>query len=196
MILSLLLLPLWSQAQTNNTGTNVTTVQGGFQEIVDAVKSGQTNWYFGSYAIYTPSLSKHVGAGISADYPLSQYIITGLRLDYVNGGFWMPSGNATFQLPLKLTSWLTVTPFAYAGIGIPISGSKVDGFTLGNVPKDNSGNATAILGYGGSVSLYSRGRKDVNWWDIDSVYLVGDRETWSGFSGQQYRAGLFFNKKF
>jgi len=109
-------------------------------------------------------------------------------MDYVNGGFWMRSGNATLQVPLKLTSWLTVTPFGYAGIGVPVSGAKVGDFNIPGSVKDNNGDPTAILGYGAAVRLWTG--------KASAISLIGDRETWSGFAGQQYRVGLLYKRTF
>jgi hypothetical protein len=167
------------------------TIEGSISNLFSAINSSQTNWYFGAYYLYASGLEHKNGAGIAGFYPLSDYILAGVRADYVNGGFWMPSGNATFQVPItpiKSFQWLTVTPFAYAGVGIPLSGAVVAGVTLpGQVPKDNNGQATAILGYGASISVW----KGTNTTGFHSVEIVGDRETWTGFPGQQYRIGIF-----
>lgn len=170
------------------------TIQKGFQMIFDAATSGNTNWYLAGYAMYAEGLQKKVGGGIGAFYPINTYLVAGTRVDYVNGGFWMPSGSATFQIPLrpiKAFQWLVVTPFTYAGVGVPISGATIAGHALpGHLPKDNNGEATAILGYGGAIGVYApkSGRY--------SVELVADRETWSGFPGVQYRGGLLAHIKF
>lgn len=180
-----------ASAQTNTDTNAAPTVQSGAQMILDAVKSGQTNWSVATYGLYAPSLSHKYGAGIGYFYPLSEYFLTGVRVDYVDGDFWMPSGNATLQLPLKITSWLTVTPFTYAGIGVPVSGGTVGSVTIpGSTPRDNNGQATAILGYGGAVHIYSTSDKK---WNVSAVM---DQERWSGFPGLQYRFGLLLNRKF
>lgn len=193
MLLCVLALP--ATAQSNGTNGPAPTIQGGVQQIIDAFKSGQTNWYIGTYGLYAPGLQKKAGGGAAFLYPLSQYVVTGARVDYVNGGFWMPSGNATLQIPLKLSTWLTVTPFGYAGVGVPVSGATISGLTLGAAPKDNNGQPTAILGYGVAADLWHATTPGTHWYSIDSIHVVVDRETWSGFTGYQYRAGLFFNKK-
>lgn len=165
--------------------TNSATVQSGIQTIIDAVKSGQSNWYVIPYGLYAPGLQKRAGGGIAAMYPLSEYVVAGARLDYVNGGFWMPSGSATLQFPMKLTSWLTVTPFTYAGVGVPLSGATVSGVKLpGQLPRDNGGQATAILGYGGAVKIYT------GTGFIKKLDAIADAERWTGFPGQQYRFGV------
>lgn len=215
-VLALLTLAMPAQAQTNlppaiTDGTNnaltlsppstnapaPATVQGDVQNIIDIIKSGETNWYFIPYGLYAPGLQKKAGGGLAAAYPISQYVFGSLRMDYVNGGFWMPSGSATFQIPVKLTSWLTVSPFAYAGVGVPVSGATVNGVTLpGQTPKNNNGQPTAILGYGASIKLFERSTPATQWYQLDSLYIVADREEWTGFPGEQYRFGLALNKKF
>jgi hypothetical protein len=132
---------------------------------------------------------------------VNNYVMAGVRLDFVDGGFWMPSGNATLQLPLhplksltSLPSWLTsvkATPFAYVGIGVPVSGAVIGSVTVpGSKPTDNNGQATAILGQGFSLQIYAPTSGKWN------VSILGDRETWSGFTGTQYRFGLAFHENF
>lgn len=146
---------------------------------------GITNSYWVPYGIYAPGLNHRYGWGIAAQYPISQYILAGPRLDYVDGNFWMPSGNATLQLPIKVTSFLTITPMTYAGVGVPLSGAQIGNFTVpGSKPKDNDGNATAILGAGLSIHLYT----GTGW--FKDAGLIGDVESWSNFPKQQYRLGV------
>lgn len=177
--------------------TNGPTIQHGFQELIDAFKDGNTNWYFEVHGLYAPSLAQKYGGGIGAFHPISQYVIYGARLDYVNGGFWMPSGSATFQVPLKLTSWLTVTPLTYAGIGVPVSGATFGNFKVPGKTVDNNGQATAILGYGAAIDIYRNSSTNaLKWYQPQKIAIVGDRETWSGFPGFQYRIGMVINKSF
>ncbi len=103
----------------------------------------------------------------------------------------MPSGNATFQVPLQLAPWLRITPLGYLGAGVPVSGAVIGGTKLpGTVPKDNNGQLTGIIGYGLDIHLWSNAAK--TW----SVGIVADRETWTGFSGSQYRFGIGLNHLF
>ena len=172
---------------------NPPTVASSVQSLIDAATSGVTNWYVGVYGLYAPKLAKRTGFGIGAAYPISTYVVASIRTDYINGGFWMPSGNATLQLPIKpfhtssfaaLTNF-TVTPFTYAGVGIPLSGAS-----------GNNGQATGILGTGAVIDLWTSSTPSTKWYGIDSVKLVGDVEKWGGFDGNQYRLGIFINKKF
>jgi hypothetical protein len=177
------------------TATNVyttnspPTLQGGVQEIVDAVSSA-TNWDFAAYGLYASGLTHKAGGGLAALYSVSQYVVTGIRIDYVDGAFWMPAVTATFQLPLQVTSWLKLTPFAVTGIGIPISGASFGDINVpGGTPIDNNGQPTAIYGAGGAVHILS-----FDWlgkhWNGDIVF---DEEHWTGFPGTQYRGGALLN---
>ena len=190
---------------TNSSGgltyvTNVPTIQHGLEEVYAAIGSA-SNWVGTAYGLYAPALSKKIGGGVGYFYQVNEYVLAGARIDYVNGGFWMPSGNATFQLPLHplksftwFPSWLSglkVTPFAYVGIGVPISGAVIGNITVpGTSPTDNNGQATAIIGQGASLQVYAPTNGS---WNIS---ILGDRETWSGFDGTQYRFGLAFHKNF
>jgi hypothetical protein len=186
------------QAQTNTPpepSTNTPSVQGGIQQIVDAMKSGSTNWWIEAHGLYAPSLPKKWGGGMGLFWNLNPYVYTGVRLDWVNGGFWMPSGNATLQLPIKIFPWLTVAPLGYAGIGVPLAGAKVGNLTIpGTPPRDNNGQPTAILGYGLAVRIANINSNSK--WIPKHIDLIGDRETWTGFDGQQWRAGLTGNWTF
>ena len=173
-------------AQTNNAVTNtpIPTIQGGLQQIVDAVNS--TNIYASLYYMHAASLPIHGGGGVGIFVPLSTYVVMGTRVDYVNGGFWMPSGNAAFQIPITIFHRITITPLGYAGIGVPVSGAKFGGFTIPGNGKDNNGQATAITGYGFAIGLTHFNIKSTK----VSLDVVADREQWSGFPGWQYRVGL------
>lgn len=169
------------------------SIQDGFQRIVDAVWSGTHEWYLATYGLYATALDNKWGGGVGAFYPLSNLIVAGVRIDYVDGGFWMPSGNCTLQLPLHpIPAWpgLTVTPFGYAGIGVPISGAKIGDFTIPGTVKNNNGEATAILGYGAALSIFRSADKA---WTLS---VIGDVETWSRFPGKQYRFGLVIKHPF
>lgn len=183
-----------AMAQTNlDTSlpiTNAPTVSDALNSLVTAIEANKTNWLFEAHGLYAPGLNNKYGGGIGVFYPINDYVLTGIRADWVDGGFWMPSGNATVQYPVKITSWLKVTPFAYAGIGIPLSGATIDGNTIGSTPRNNNGQPTAILGYGGAIELYASTN------GMTSLSLLADRETWTGFAGQQYRIGLALHMKF
>ena len=182
--------------------TNPPSVGDGFKLIADSLQSPP--YYVAIYGLYAPGLQNKYGGGIGFFKPAVTNsllrVVGGVRVDYVDGGFWMPSGNATLEIPLHplknfnfLPSWairLTVTPFAYAGIGIPLSGATIYGTVVPGVIRNNNGQATAILGQGLAMGLYSP--TNANW----GLMLVADRETWSGFAGTQYRGGILYNRKF
>lgn len=193
-----------ARAQTNlsavpNLITNPPTLLGGLTEIKDALTSS-TNWVAEVHGLYAPALGNKYGFGLGYFYQVDTYVLGGVRLDYVDGGFVMPSGNATLQLPLQpfskfsfLPTWLqdvTTTPFAYAGIGVPVSGATIGNVTIPGSVKDNNGQPTAIIGQGISIEVYSP--TNANW----NVSVVADRETWSGYNGTQYRFGALFHHRF
>lgn len=154
------------------------------QNVVQQVLNN-TNLLWEAHALYAPGLQKKYGGGIGVVYPFSQYVFTSVRIDWVNGGFWMPQGNVGLQAPLTLytngSSKIVVTPFAYAGVAVPVSGATIGSITLGGAPPiSNNGQPTAILGAGAAVNLYSP-------WHLN---LVGDIEEWTGFPGKQIRGGF------
>jgi hypothetical protein len=168
-------------AQTSPPPTPDPTIQNGLQQIVDAIGGSATNWYFTGYGIYAPKLAQQWGGGGALLYKINNNFLIGPRMDYVNGGFEMITGNVTFQVPLQpaknIAPWLWVTPFIYVGAGSPISGP-------------NKGNMTGITGAGGEISLYRSANGFVK------LGLVGDIEKWTGFEGQQYRIGPLLNINF
>jgi hypothetical protein len=189
-----------AQTTTNASGGTTTvvnpvpTVQSGLQMIVDAIKSGETNYWGEVHGLYASGLNKKEGGGVGLFWNLSQYVYTGVRVDYVDGDFWMPSGSATVQLPVKIFSWLQVAPLGYAGIGIPLSGATVGGETLGKPARDNNDQPTAILGYGGAVRIANINSKSK--WIPSHIDIIVDQETWTGFNGKQYRLAAAGNWTF
>lgn len=144
-----------------------------------------TNLLWEAHALYAPGLSKKYGGGVGVVYPFSQYVFTSIRIDWVDGGFWMPQGNVGLQAPLTLytngSSHITITPFAYGGVAVPVSGAQIGSVTLGgSAPRNNDGQPTAILGAGAALSLYAP-------WHLNAF---GDIEEWTGFPGKQYRFGM------
>lgn len=185
-------------AQTNTetvataTTTNITLSQA-TQQLWDAITSSKTNWNFEVHGLYASALKDKWGGGAGAFFALTDNVLAGVRLDWVDGGFWMPSGNVTLQLPIRpIKSWrgLVITPITYAGVGVPVSGATFGSITVPGELRNNNGQATAILGVGGAVLLYAP--KGGSW----SLNAVGDYETWSGFPGSQIRFGLDIHKYF
>lgn len=159
------------------------SVQAGFQQVLDAMFTGNTNWYAVTYGLYAPGLDDKWGGGLGVFWPLNEYALIGTRLDYLDREFWMPSGNATLQLPLKVGK-MAFTPFVYAGVGIPLDGADA----VGDTSEDINQEPCAILGYGLALKIYASEK-----WGIG---LVGDVETWTGFPERQYRLGAVINIKF
>jgi hypothetical protein len=169
------------------------TIQSSVQGLWDAFLTGNSKWLFEAHGLYAPKLQNKYGGGAGVFYPLNDYVYTGLRIDWVDGGFWMPSGNAGLQLPIRpfnkfggLAAKLVLTPFAYVGIGIPLSGATVGDITIPGSVQNNNGQATVITGYGLAVSVWQNKKGNV------TFSLIGDREKWAGFEGSQYRAGCAF----
>ena len=194
---SILLVGMTAMAQTSNSVqpivTSTNNLATDIKEIATFLTNGGTNWYICGYGMYAKDLQKQYGGGIAAMYPINKYLLTGLRCDFVDGGFWMPSGTVGLQLPVTPFSsmpWFQVTPIIYAGVGLPVSGAKLGSVTVPGSIKDNNGQATAITGVGGAILLYAP--KGGNW----SMELVGDIEQWSGFPGSQIRLGPAVHIKF
>jgi hypothetical protein len=197
LLSSVLAFSALSQTNTNTvTATNapVPTFAGGLAQIWDAVKT--TNWFGVSYALYAPSLQSHWGGGVGVFAPVTTNlfgtfnVLAGTRLDWVDGGFWMPSGNVSLEAPISVTSWLTLSPIAYAGIGVPVSGARVGNFNVPGLIRDNNDQATAITGAGLAVTIWKRSTPATAWYQPRSLQLAADVETWTGFAGPQYRFGI------
>lgn len=133
-----------------------------------------SNWLVAPYMIYSTG-SKSAGGGIGVGYKVSDFVVPTLRLDYLEGGLYMPSASLQLQAPLKLLGKVTLIPFAFAGLATPISGKG----------KDN-GSAVGIFGIGGAIRTDFIGSD--KWWKPQDV--IFDFEKWSGFSGSQYRLGF------
>lgn len=177
-----------SQTLSNNVPPLISpTPSQSISNLLNSFANGLTNCDIIPYGLYAKGLPKHYGGGLAVVYPFSDNILVATRIDYINGDFWMPSGNATLQLPLHPFSWLTVTPFTFTGIGVPVSGATVAGLSFSTAPpKNNDGQPTAILGMGLGIDLYH------GTGSISKVSFVGDVEQWTGFPGKQYRTGLAF----
>lgn len=128
-----------------------------------------SNWFIVPYGIYVDDDINSFGAGVGAFYKLSDYALTGLRLDYVNSELVMPSVNVQLQLPIKVANKLTVTPFAVSGLATPLDGRGSD-----------DGTAVGILGAGVAVSVTKK------------IGVVYDIESWTSFDGTQHRFGVYW----
>ena len=188
-----------AQTVTNTPPAPPPTVQQGLQTIVDAIGAGNTNWDFAVYGIYAPKLDQKYGGGIGAFHEVNPYLVAGLRMEFLDGGFVMPDGTATLQLPLypiKSWTWLVITPFTYAGIGLPLGGVTVAGVHIPGKNISVNGEPLAILGAGGALKIVGGQHWTLN--------LALDVEKWpsllgktaASVPGNEYRAGLILNKVF
>jgi hypothetical protein len=156
------------------------------QTVLDFVT--QTNWYAVTYGLYGSALSKSkFGAGIGYFYSLTKYTVAGVRLEMIDGDFWMPDGSMTLQLPISIGQHVVITPLAFVGVGVPIAGAKVFNIQTPGHARDNNGNPSTIYGIGFATRLFGFSK-----WDISEV---ADIESWSGFPGVQFRFGLAFHHK-
>jgi len=157
--------PLSVDVETNT----VPTLPEHVNTFLQFLSASSTNWYVCTYGIYV-SDNKSFGGGLAAAYSLSPYVLSVLRVDYLNDSFWMPSGSLQLQLPIKLMGKLNVTPFAFAGIATLLGGNG----------DQETGSAVGI----GGAGLATR----VN----DHLGIVYDIEMWSRFNGAQHRFGLYW----
>ena len=169
------------------------TVQSAVQGLWDTLITANGKWLFEVHGLYAPKLQNHYGGGFGVFYPLSEYVWAGPRVDWVDGGFYMASGTAGLQLPIRpfakfggLAAKLVLTPFVYGGVGLPLSGATVADFTIPGTVRNNNGQATVITGYGLAASVWQNKAGTM------SFSFVGDREKWTGFDGNQYRVGCTF----
>lgn len=136
--------------------------------ILGFLSNTASNWYVAPYGIYS-SDTETFGAGIGVGYSLSPYVVTVLRMDYINDNIWMPSGSVQLQAPVRLMNKVTAVPFGFGGLATPISGRGEDNTT-----------AAGIAGAGIGV----------RW--TDHLGLIYDIEYWSNFSGPQHRFGIYW----
>lgn len=150
-------------------GTNdVPTLPEHVNTWLNFLSATSTNWMFVTYGLYATEPDRF-GGGVAAAYSLSDYAATGLRLDYIDGEFWMPSVNIQLQLPIKVMNKLTVVPFVLSGLATPISGAG-----------DKQDTVTGI--FGGGLALRITKHAD----------LIYDCEAWTGFPGNQHRFGFLW----
>lgn len=138
--------------------------------------SDGTNWHVASYGIYDTD-THEVGLGIGAGYKVSDYVVPTLRLDYIRGDVYVPSGNLQLQVPiLFFDGKVKVTPFVTTGVATTLNSGR------------NDGNAIGIFGTGGYV-MFNHNK---------SAYVpkgvIADVERWTGggFDTTQVRFGLIW----
>jgi hypothetical protein len=138
-----------------------------------------TNWMVVPYAIITDKDSGlGDGAGVSIAYRISDYVVSGMRVDWLKGAFYQGSFTSQLQLPLDLFNHkLTIVPFALGGVAVPFGGGS----------GDTSGSVQGIAGTGMALRLGFLGA-----WAGQHLDLVGDIEKWSALPGRQYRFGIVY----
>lgn len=182
-LLALLSMACPSKAQTNGVvgiDTNSTTpvLSGPLTDVFKFLGQG-SNWLVAPYGILTGSGSKYdFGAGIALGYKLNDYVVPTMRLDYLDRRLWMPSASLQLQAPVTLFGKVTVIPFGFTGIAVPISGAGT-----------GNGEVVGIFGAGGAVRLDFLGSF------FKHMDAVADYELWTGAgfnNSKQIRVGLCY----
>lgn len=120
---------------------------------LNAASQEATNWIFALAPSYAPGLKDETGQkqelGVTGAllYPLSKYVYTGMRFDYLAGDFFLPSVGVTLRAPMKRFLGLPVntTPFLVTGASYTVSGASSQDNQVG-----------AIFGAGIHFDLYQR----------------------------------------
>jgi len=136
--------------------------------VLSFLSNTASNWYVAPYGIYCND-TESFGAGIGIGYAINPNVVTVMRMDYVNGDIWLPSGSVQLQAPILLMGKIQATPFGFGGIATPISGRGKDNTT-----------AVGIAGAGLGIRFN------------EHAGVVYDVEYWSSFSGPQHRFGVFW----
>ena len=185
-------MPAWPGLTAPAPTNTPATAQQGVDTIIKAIESSLTNSYAIGYMIHAPGLSQKWGAGVGLYTPINRYAGTLLRFDYLEGGVWMPQGNLVIGYPITFgyTNGFSITPNAFAGVALPVSGAKIQIGSIGGVTipghvHDNNGQASAITGSGLDICIYKTKNTDFR--------IVADIEQWSGFPGVQQRIGIAYN---
>lgn len=66
------------------------------------------------------------GGGIALGYEVSQYFVSGMRLEYINKAFYQGSFTGQLQIPVTLFGKVTVVPFLLGGVSVPFGGGAQD----------------------------------------------------------------------
>ena len=165
-------LSLSAIAQTNTPATNTNTVPTLPEHVsnwLSFLSNTGTNWLVAPYAILVDDDINEYGAGVGVFYKMSDFALTGMRLDYVDNELTMPSMNVQLQLPIKAFGKVTVTPFVVSGIATPLSGRGED-----------NGEVVGIIGSGLAVGI------------TKNLGVVYDLEKWTTFDGTQHRFGFYW----
>lgn len=138
-----------------------------------------------AYPSYAPDLklangkSASWGVGAAALYPVSQFVYTGIRVDYLGGSLWAPSINLGLKADVQIFG-LNFTPLAYTGAVVPLSGSG-----------DTDGDFGYIIGGGIKATLW----KGTVFGKEASLDVAATAEKWSQFDGEVYHLAPVFRIK-
>jgi hypothetical protein len=123
-----------------------------------AVKAG--NFSLALSPGYAPKLGNgEWGLAVIGGYQATPYIGAFLRADILDKNFYVASGSATFQLPIKIRDKVNFIPFAEAGVGSVVGGNT-----------SQQKEVFAIAGGGANVSY----QFNAHW----EFYVGGVVETW------------------
>lgn len=134
------------------------------------------------YPSYAPDLinadgrKDQWGFGAAALYAVSQFVYTGLRVDYLAGEFWAPSINVGLKADVQVFG-LNFTPMAYTGAVVPLSGAG-----------DKNGDWGYIVGGGVKARIWS----GELFGKAASFDLAATAEKWSQFDGEVYHIAPVF----
>lgn len=128
-----------------------------------------SNFIVVPYGIVTTGNNGKYGAGggVALAYAVSQYLESGMRMEYLNKAFYQASFSGQIQVPITLFNKVTIVPFVLGGVAVPFGGGA-----------SSPGTVQGIAGTGLAVRLSSK------------VDLIGDVEKWSATPGQQFRFGI------
>jgi hypothetical protein len=138
-----------------------------WQDTINWIAEG-TNFIVVPYGIVTSGDRRYdAGGGVALAYAISDYVVTGMRFEYLNKAFYQASFSSQLQVPITLFRKFTVVPFVLGGVAVPFGGGAQD-----------PGSVQGIAGTGLAVRLTKK------------IDLIGDVEKWSATSGLQYRFGV------
>lgn len=171
-IATAIILTCAAQGQPLNTNTSPPTLTGPGITALSTLATA-TNWLVAPFLEYSSdAAADKYGGGLAAIVNLNEAntVATMLRVDYVGASWWMPSANLQLQLPIVIASNVTVTPFGFGGVALPLGGSR---------EKDQ---VAGIFGSGLDIKFNKLSRH----WS-----MAFDVEYWSNMPGVQYRFSPF-----
>lgn len=162
-------------AQEAETGTNAPSGSTkdrliSFVQDTSAARSLVFAFYpsFASKLVDADGNKNQWGFGAAALYPISQYVYTGIRVDYLAGEFWAPSINVGLKADVQIFGW-NFTPMVYSGGVVPLSGAG-----------EKNGDWGYILGAGAKARLW----EGKVFGKAAAFDLAATVEKWSQFDGE------------